>query len=540
MGALFFLPFLGRVPLFDWDEINFAELAREMVVTGDWLQLQINYQRFTEKPPLFFWLQALSFKIWGVGEYGARFPNALLGTLVLPFLYVSGKFMISRSFGFFWALSWFGSVLPFLYFKSGIIDPFFNFFIFNGIFFAIQYMWQKRRFPNLYFSRKALTYLIISGLSLGLAVLTKGPVAYLLFFLTLLVYTLFNGFHNYLPWRSFLRHGFIVLSVFSLWLAVDWAMHGPDFLVEFIIRQWELLVNEDAGHGGFPGYHLVVLLIGCFPASLFALRGMGYIQGLNGHMRDFQKWMITLLVVVLVLFSLVNTKIVHYSSLAYYPISFLSALTLRELWEGRARAPRWLLPVLFSLGFVFCIVSAALPYLGMHKELLLRLTANDPLARATLSAPVRWSAVDYLPALWLLLVLLAFALLWRLRQRVATRVLFLGTGVWAMLALIFFVGKVERYSQRANVNFFRSRVGEVGYVTTYGYKSYVPWFYARVRPYAHPQGRRRSWLLSGKASQPVYISTKVNKQARLEKELPRAVWLYCENGFCFYRLDPLR
>jgi 4-amino-4-deoxy-L-arabinose transferase-like glycosyltransferase len=41
ISGLFFLPFLGGVPLFDWDEINFAELAREMVVTGDWLRLQV-------------------------------------------------------------------------------------------------------------------------------------------------------------------------------------------------------------------------------------------------------------------------------------------------------------------------------------------------------------------------------------------------------------------------------------------------------------------------------------------------------------------
>ena len=64
LSALFFLPFLGGVHLFDWDEINFAELAREMVVTGDFLRMHINYEVFTEKPPLFFWmLSALSFAV---------------------------------------------------------------------------------------------------------------------------------------------------------------------------------------------------------------------------------------------------------------------------------------------------------------------------------------------------------------------------------------------------------------------------------------------------------------------------------------------
>ena len=130
-----FIPGLGGVHLFDWDEINFAELAREMTVTGRYLQLQINFETFTEKPPLFFWLQAISMTIFGIGEFAARFPNALLGMVVVPFIYISGKFLIDRRFGFIWAMCWFGSVLPFLYFKSGIIDPYFNFFIFSGLFF---------------------------------------------------------------------------------------------------------------------------------------------------------------------------------------------------------------------------------------------------------------------------------------------------------------------------------------------------------------------------------------------------------------------
>ena len=46
LAALAFIPFLGRVHLFDWDEINFAEAAREMIVTKDYLTVQINFQPF--------------------------------------------------------------------------------------------------------------------------------------------------------------------------------------------------------------------------------------------------------------------------------------------------------------------------------------------------------------------------------------------------------------------------------------------------------------------------------------------------------------
>ena len=53
---LLFAPFLGGVHLFDWDEINFAEIAREIVLSGTYLSPQLNFQPFTEKPPLFMWL----------------------------------------------------------------------------------------------------------------------------------------------------------------------------------------------------------------------------------------------------------------------------------------------------------------------------------------------------------------------------------------------------------------------------------------------------------------------------------------------------
>ncbi|HKL32668.1 MAG TPA: hypothetical protein VJ919_09045, partial [Tangfeifania sp.] len=64
-AAFLFIPFLGGVHLFDWDEINFAEAAREMIVTGDYLTVQINFQPFWEKPPLFIWMQVLSMKLFG-------------------------------------------------------------------------------------------------------------------------------------------------------------------------------------------------------------------------------------------------------------------------------------------------------------------------------------------------------------------------------------------------------------------------------------------------------------------------------------------
>ena len=77
LALLLFVPFLGAVHLFDWDEINFAECAREMALGGSWLLPTIDFEPFWEKPPFFIWMQALSMKVFGVNEFAARFPNAL-------------------------------------------------------------------------------------------------------------------------------------------------------------------------------------------------------------------------------------------------------------------------------------------------------------------------------------------------------------------------------------------------------------------------------------------------------------------------------
>ncbi len=117
------LPGLGLVHLFDWDEINFAEAAREMIVTGDYLRVHIGFKPFYQKPPLFIWMQAASMKAFGVGEYAARLPNAICGILTTFVLFNMGTRLRDARFGMLWALAHLGSFLPLFYFRSGIIDP---------------------------------------------------------------------------------------------------------------------------------------------------------------------------------------------------------------------------------------------------------------------------------------------------------------------------------------------------------------------------------------------------------------------------------
>ena len=97
-GTLLFVPFLGAVHLFDWDEINFAECAREMLVTQDYFSVKINYQAFWEKPPIFIWMQALSMSVFGVNEFAARLPNAICGVVTLLVLFNIGRKLVDERF----------------------------------------------------------------------------------------------------------------------------------------------------------------------------------------------------------------------------------------------------------------------------------------------------------------------------------------------------------------------------------------------------------------------------------------------------------
>src|ERR1044072_4751719 len=97
-GCLLFIPFLGSVHLLDWDEINFAECAREMLVTHDYNTVQVDFVPFWEKPPLFIWMQALCMKLFGMNELAARLPNAIGVAVSLSTLFVLGSRISGKKF----------------------------------------------------------------------------------------------------------------------------------------------------------------------------------------------------------------------------------------------------------------------------------------------------------------------------------------------------------------------------------------------------------------------------------------------------------
>ncbi|MBI5243903.1 MAG: glycosyltransferase family 39 protein [Elusimicrobia bacterium] len=91
-------------PLWEVDDARYAEVPREMIERGDWLTPSLNYFDYVEKPPLIYWLPALSYKIFGVSEAAARLPNALLTLLGMLGVWWLGSWLFCAQTGLWAAL----------------------------------------------------------------------------------------------------------------------------------------------------------------------------------------------------------------------------------------------------------------------------------------------------------------------------------------------------------------------------------------------------------------------------------------------------
>jgi 4-amino-4-deoxy-L-arabinose transferase-like glycosyltransferase len=542
LATLAFVPFLGKADLFDWDELNFAEVSREMIVLGDYLRLHIDFQPFWEKPPLFFWMQALAMQIFGIGENTARLPNAICGIVTLLIIYRIGRHMFDRTFGALWVLAYFGSMLPHLYFKTGLIDPWFNLFIFLGIYFFILFYWKKSDFTGPPLKYSSTTYILLSGLSLGLGILTKGPVAFLIFALCLGVHFVWRKFKLPASVPRLALLTIVAAGVTLVWYGIDTMLNGPGFITGFTQYQIELLTTKSAGHEGFPGFHFVVNLFGCFPASIIALPALFKIRAPAGRQKNFQLWMLILFWVVIILFTIVQSKIIHYSSMVYFPLTFLAAVTIYEVMHGRAKWRNWVTVTIAIIGGFIGIALCVLPIAGRNISSFAD-RFKDPTAADSIMADVSW--VWYEGFIGLVLIVGIFSSINFIRKRdllpqgwdmgMGAIVLFLSTALAINIASVHLTPKILSYSQGANIEFFRSLEGVDCYVDVLGYKSYAHLFYTKKRPGARPESRNTEWLLYGDIDKPAYFSVKKKNMTDHILGSPGIETLYEKNGFVYMK-----
>ncbi len=474
-----YLPFSGALHLFDWDELIFAEAAREMTERHDFLRVFVNYQPFFEKPPGFFWFQVLSYQIVGVNEWGARLPSVLFTAASGAMLFWLGSYILSPGFGLLWAALFGLGFLPAILGKLGLVDPTFNFFVLSTIIclFAAD---ESRRRDRVDHALPKLPYAAIAAISLAIAVLVKGPLALAIVLPTFAIYKIFVSEPRLSPIKVIIFLACTLLLAGS-WFAIESLVYGPEFITQFITYQFRITGTND-GHPGFIGFHSLVFLVGCFPFSIFIFRSI--FQRSLYRERRFTIVALILFGLVLSLFELiVKTKLIHYSSMLYAPGSYLAAQSLWRIWQGKIKINIF---EITALAFVTILLAAPLiilPYAGNNLKALNNIL-QDPSTRAYLETPVAWGWETFLPSGFLLLATTLSILFWlQGKPKPAVVILIASGAVSANLSWILLGSRIDAYIETPMVRYI-AQVGNAP-LAFYGPLTYLPPFYAK-RAIANP------------------------------------------------------
>jgi hypothetical protein len=134
-------------------------------------------------------------------------------------------------------------------------------------------------------------------------------------------------------------------------------------------------------------------------------------------------------------------------------------------------------------------------------------------------------------ALILVAGILAFFILKKPFARITG--LFAATIIFTFFTMLVFTGKIEGYTQRAAIDFYKQHNNEDCYINTLGFKSYAHLFYGKKLPQENPLSYDKDWLLNGQIDKPAYFVYKMIKKDEYSRLYPRLVVLYEKNGFIF-------
>lgn len=233
------LPGMFVLPLSDTTEARYAEIARLMMMTGDWITPWFSSEvPFWGKPPLLFWLQALFMHGLGVNEFAARLPSWLAVIATTALIAHHGHRVYGVRTGLWSALCWISMGLTYLAAGLVLLDPLL----------ALATTLSLTAFARIIADASGWidSWLVFLGLGLGL--LAKGPVAVVLVGLPVFFWTLLGGHWGWL-WRAlpWWRGSLLTLAIAAPWyLAAEWKTPGflDYFLVgehikRFLVSEWQ-------------------------------------------------------------------------------------------------------------------------------------------------------------------------------------------------------------------------------------------------------------------------------------------------------------
>ncbi|MDD5454636.1 MAG: glycosyltransferase family 39 protein [Candidatus Ratteibacteria bacterium] len=214
---------LDEGSLADWDEATYAEISKEILQTGDWVTLHHDFNPWFYKPPLLFYLVAITYKFIGISTFSSRFWPALFGLATLMATFFLAEKLFNNKVALLSSLILLTS--PQFLHKSRMLmlDVPVTFFIVLSLYLFVLTQ-EKREFY----------YLL--GVSLGLGVMTKGPVGLFPIFIILLYLFLTKNFKAVAD-KNYFRTLMSFLIVALPWYLIQIILHGSNFINNFFLGQ---------------------------------------------------------------------------------------------------------------------------------------------------------------------------------------------------------------------------------------------------------------------------------------------------------------
>ncbi len=347
---------LGQRVLLNPDEGRYATLSLAMMESGDWLTPRLNGFLYFEKPPLQYWVGALAFQLFGVGELTARFWPGLSGLITIALIGWTGGRLWGLRTGIHAAAiaagsTWIVANSHFLSLDAGL----------TAALTLVLCAVLRAEQPGID-SRQARRWMVTAWAGMGLAILSKGLVG-LVIPGTVLVLVSLIGRDARLWTRLTWGPGLVTLALITVPWFVLMAQRHADFTHFFFIHEhFERYLTETHRRVGGWWYFVPLLLAGFLPwtGSLpWLLREPTFMAERDG---SALRWLRVWIVFVFVFFSLSGSKLPSYILPMFPALALLLARRLESLQEGRWLCWQWWVPLLgwLSIGFLSFLLEGRL------------------------------------------------------------------------------------------------------------------------------------------------------------------------------------
>ena len=346
-AAALYLPFLGRPALWEPDEGRYAEIAREMVVTGDYVTPRDDQQRYFEKPPLVYWAEAAAIEAFGANEFAVRLPSALCSVAQVVVTSMIAEAMLGPEAGMLAAMTLALSPLFFGFARFATLDPALAFFLTA----AIGSFYAAAREPT-FESRRARLWMIVAAAMLALGTLTKGPVALVLGGTIAFGWLIVEKRTREISKMPIVGCAIVYVAIVVPWFALA-ESRNPGFLRFFFIHEHLKRYFQSSEHGWGPWFFVPIVIGGTWPWIFFAPSGFRemYSTGSADNLsrRSDARLLAIWFGLIFILFSIPRSKLGSYILPGVPPIAIAAGYGLARLRAlsavQRERVLRWFVAI---------------------------------------------------------------------------------------------------------------------------------------------------------------------------------------------------